>query len=113
MSDAKDVGIHCGGDYGLFTQDGELCENFGSVEGAIENVVAAWHEVSEWQEAFTIRDKVGKTVATVAPVGSDKCIIIRDNGDTMTWTEIHYVLEDERYQYTFAINNGVEYKFKF
>lgn len=113
MSEPKDVGIHTGGDYGLFTQDGTHCENFATVEGVVENLVAAWHENCGMPEAFTIRDKMGMTVATVAPIGSDACIIIRNNGDKMEWTQIHYVLVDEKYSYTHAVNNGIEYKFKF
>lgn len=113
-NEPKDVGCHVGGDYGLYTQNGELCEHFGTVEGAIENAVAAWHENCGNAEAFTIRTPDGVTVCTICPIGSDSCYVVRNNGDVMRWTEIHYVMgEDGLYSYTFAVNNGIEYKFKF
>jgi hypothetical protein len=110
--DIRTVDQHCGGDYMVYTQDGIAVECFKSVEGAIENMVAAWHECDK-PEAFTIRESE-RTVATICPIGSDKLIVVRDNGDTMTWEQIHYVMGDDgRYAYTHAVNNGIEYKFKF
>lgn len=100
-----------GGDYTAFTQDGGAIECFPSVEDAIENTVAYWHE-NETPEAITIREPSGRTVATVCPIGSDALKVVRDNGDTMDWTHIHYVTVDGKIDHTFAYNNNVEYRFK-
>lgn len=113
MSKIRNVDEHVGGDFGLFTQNGEHCENFSTVEGAIENAVASWQEHCGEPQALTIRDPNNVLVATICPIGSDALKVVRSNGDTMDWTEIHYILEDGRYLYTSARNNGIEYKFKF
>lgn len=110
--------LKTGGHFSIFTQDGQHVENCPTIEDAIEYVIAHWHE-SQDAEAYTVRAKslaflmhANLTEATICPVGSDSLVVVRRNGDLMSWTNIHYVKESGKIKYTSAINRGIEYQFK-
>lgn len=90
----------------LYNHNGQHIDNFDSVDQAILGAIMFWHE-EERPSSFTVIDEEEMIAATLAPVGSDRCVVVFAHGDIHEYTQIHYhKLESGRLVSRFYFNGS-------
>lgn len=68
----------------------EPLEHYETVEKAILFAIETWHEESPTTYAFVVRDEDNEIAATIAPVGSDRAVVVYRHGQVDEYSGITY-----------------------